>query len=373
MRSRSRRILSDNFGCLGAKGRCQSFLTNRDSKRMRARETPAGAGVATRAVVVDDDGASMGRKLAVVTGANSGIGKETVKSLVAAGYDVVMACRNADAAMETKRTIAGEVTGTESQMSVLPCNLSSLSSIRAFAEAFREKHGKLDLLVNNAGVMMIPDLRNTEDGFEEHWGVNYLSHFHLTSLLFPSLLESPSSRIVNVSSAANSFGNLDSMNAMFSKDSSSYDAWQAYGNSKLGNLMFTFELDRKLRGAGIENIAVNAVHPGLVKTNLGRYMNPLVTQFFKLLPEFFVLSPETGARTQVDVALSDSFEGVSGKYFADQTFKLQPGTYAEENVVVNKLAKDQGELSKLWEYSNQVTESKWDAIEEVSRLVDSKV
>ena len=105
--------------------------------------------------------------------------------------------------------------------------------------------------------------------------------------------------------------------------SGGYDPWQAYGNSKLGNLMFTFELDRRLRESGISNVSVNAVHPGLVKTNLGRYMNPLVTKVFQLLPEFFVLTPEQGARTQVQVALSEDFEGVSGKYYADQTFKVR--------------------------------------------------
>ena len=176
-----------------------------------------------------------------------------------------------------------------------------------------------------------------------------------------------------------------------------YDPWQAYGNSKLGNLMFTFELDRRLRESGISNVSVNAVHPGLVKTNLGRYMNPLVTKVFQLLPEFFVLTPEQGARTQVQVALSEDFEGVSGKYYADQTFKVRrhscwrcaakshqingnpthspscpsqfkPGQFAEEDVVVSPSAKDEGLLKDLWDYSREATGASWDALRPIEQV-----
>lgn len=235
---------------------------------------------------------SAASRTAVVTGANSGLGKETVKELIKAGYDkVVMACRNVETGADTRREIAEEVGGAE-KMTVSPINLSSLDSIRDFAGGIEQ----CDLLVNNAGVMLIPDLRRTEDGFEEHWGVNYISHYLLTSQLMEKLQRSPSARIVNISSAANSFGKIDLSDMDYTKN---YDSWLAYSNSKLGNLMFTFELHKRLRASGIENVSVNAVHPGLVKTNLGRYMNPAVTSVFMLLPEFFVLSPAAGARTQV--------------------------------------------------------------------------
>lgn len=295
---------------------------------------------------------SAASRTAVVTGANSGLGKETVKELIKAGYDkVVMACRNVETGADTRREIAEEVGGAE-KMTVSPINLSSLDSIRDFAGGIEQ----CDLLVNNAGVMLIPDLRRTEDGFEEHWGVNYISHYLLTSQLMEKLQRSPSARIVNISSAANSFGKIDLSDMDYTKN---YDSWLAYSNSKLGNLMFTFELHKRLRASGIENVSVNAVHPGLVKTNLGRYMNPAVTSVFMLLPEFFVLSPAAGARTQVDVALSAELEGKSGKYYADQTFKFQPGTYAEETVVVSPLARDENLSKSLWEYSEKVTQSQW--------------
>ena len=162
--------------------------------------------------------------------------------------------------------------------------------------------------------------------------------------------------------------------------------------------MFTFELDRRLRESGISNVSVNAVHPGLVKTNLGRYMNPLVTKVFQLLPESFVLTPEQGARTQVQVALSEDFEGVSGKYYADQTFKVRhrvllalrwptkltetpppspspscpsqfkPGQFAEEDVVVSPSAKDEGLLRDLWDYSREATGASWDALRPIEQV-----
>ncbi|QDZ23747.1 short-chain dehydrogenase/reductase [Chloropicon primus] len=274
-----------------------------------------------------------------------------------------MACRSVEAGLEARSEIArgtGEST-SERKMVVEQLNLSSLSSVRGFAKVFSYSFGRLDLLVNNAGVMMIPDLRLTDDGYEEHWGVNYLSHYLLTSELFPSLRSTEEARIVNVSSAANSFGSLGNLEDLNYRDD--YDPWQAYGNSKLGNLMFTFELDRRLKERGIANVTVNAVHPGLVKTKLGRYMSPLVTGIFKLLPDFFVLTPEKGARTQIDVAVSESLQGVSGKYFADQTMKLKPGQYAEEDVVISPMARDESLLRDLWDYSVRETQATWNGLQ----------
>lgn len=295
-------------------------------------------------------------KVAVVTGANSGIGRETVRALGEKGYEVVLACRNINAGLEAKAEVE-KLTGIDAEkLSVLPCDLNSLKSVKDFAETYREKYDKCDVLVNNAGVMMIPELTLTEDGFEQHLGVNYLGHFLLTSLLLKCLKKSSGSRVVNVSSAANSFGKFDFDNMNFSRG---YDAWQAYGNSKLGNLMFTLELDRRLKSSGIENVKTNAVHPGLVATNLGRYMNPFSVQFLKLFSGFFVLTPEQGAKAQIALAMSDKYTGVSGKYFADQTFKFNPGHFEEEDRIISPFAKNKTIAEKLWNYSSDVTGAEW--------------
>jgi len=308
-------------------------------------------------------------KVAVVTGANSGIGAETVKALVQRGYRVVLACRNGEAGEKAKREIARESSqpGAEALMSVMDCDLSSLDSVRGFASAFSEGYESLDVLVNNAGCMNIPNLRKTSDGFEMQWGVNYLSHYHLTSLLMGKLLKSPSSRVVNVASAANSFSNkLDLGDMEYQR--AGYDSWLAYSNSKLGNLMFTFELDRRLKEADISHVATNAVHPGLVKTNLGRYMSPTTQKIFSFMPNFFVLDAAVGAKVQIDMAMSREMEGVSGKYFADQTFKFKPGKYEEEALVISPLAKDKTMQKSLWEYSKKVTESDWSCLQQQVKI-----
>ena len=148
-----------------------------------------GAAVACRAT-----------KTALVTGANSGIGRETVRELVKAGYSsVILACRDVEAGEEARSEIASSLGGdAASRMSVSRLNLSSLDSVRELAASFSERNGSCDLLVNNAGVMMIPELRRTDDGFEEHWGINYLGHYLLTSLMLGPLRKSERARVVNV-------------------------------------------------------------------------------------------------------------------------------------------------------------------------------
>lgn len=301
----------------------------------------------------------------MVTGANSGIGAETVKAFVERGYNVVLACRNLEAGEMAKREIAREIESSEGLMSVMDCDLNSLASVRSFADAFSENFESLDVLVNNAGVMSIPDLRKTSDGFEMQWGVNYLAHYHLTSLLMGKLLKSSSSRVVNVASAANSFSkNLDLGDMDYKR--AGYDSWRAYSNSKLGNLMFTFELHKRLREAGVSHVSTNAVHPGLVKTNLGRYMSPATQKIFSFMPNFFVLDAATGAQVQIDMAMSQEMEGVSGKYFADQTFKFRPGKYEEEALVISPLANDKTMQENLWEYSKSATGSDWRCLQQVN-------
>ncbi|MEM6929575.1 MAG: oxidoreductase, partial [Myxococcota bacterium] len=181
-------------------------------------------------------------RVVVVTGANSGIGLEAARMLAKAGAHVVLACRNPAKAQAARDAIAAEIHGAS--LAVRPLDLADLASVRTFAEAFRDEHDGLDVLVNNAGIMAIPR-RETADGFEMQLGTNHLGHFALTGQLLPELLARPGSRIVNVASEAHRIGRMDFSDL---QGQESYAAWPAYGQSKLANLLFTAELDRRLDG-----------------------------------------------------------------------------------------------------------------------------
>ena len=195
-------------------------------------------------------------KVIIVTGANSGIGWEAVKVFAEKGAHVVMACRNITKGKQAQRDVSGS-------SEVAQLNLASLASVRAFADQFKAKHDKLDILVNNAGVMAIP-YRKTEDGFEMQFGTNHLGHFALTGLLLEQLLASKKSRVVNVSSMAHEQGTMNWDDLAWERD---YSEWGAYGMSKLANLLFTYELQRKFEAAGVDAISTGC-HPGYAATNL---------------------------------------------------------------------------------------------------------
>lgn len=197
----------------------------------------------------------------VVTGANSGLGLETTKALAAKGAHVIMACRNLDSGRKALDTVKASV--PQASLEVQQLDLASLASVRAFASTLLAGGEKLNLLFNNAGVMAIPR-RETQDGFEMQFGTNHLGHFALTGLLLPLLLETPKSRVVTTTSMARMMGkiNLDDLNR-----TKSYARWDAYGQSKQANLLFSFELQRRLAAGGANTISV-AAHPGYANTNL---------------------------------------------------------------------------------------------------------
>ncbi|MGB8331104.1 MAG: oxidoreductase [Polyangiales bacterium] len=200
-------------------------------------------------------------RLIVVTGANSGIGYEAALAFAERGAEVVLACRNQDKA----KTAADRIrrVAPNARMELIPLDLSDLSSVRAFADTFRQRHSQLHALVNNAGVMALPR-RLTKDGFEMQLGTNHLGHFALTGRLLDLLLATPGSRVVNVSSIAHKFGKIRFHDLQSERN---YSKWGAYGQSKLANLLFTYELDRRLKDIGSETISV-ACHPGWAATNL---------------------------------------------------------------------------------------------------------
>jgi NAD(P)-dependent dehydrogenase (short-subunit alcohol dehydrogenase family) len=204
-------------------------------------------------------------RTAVVTGANSGIGFQTARVLAGRGATVVLACRDPGKAGEAAAAISALV--PEARLSVVRLDLASLASVREAAGELRDRHDRLDLLINNAGLMM-PPYGRTEDGFEQQFGINHLGHFALTGMLLGRMLAVPGSRVVTVSSNGHRMGRIDFGNLQWERG---YRRSAAYGRSKLANLLFSYELQRRLAAAGAATAAL-AAHPGTARTALVRYL-----------------------------------------------------------------------------------------------------
>jgi len=243
-------------------------------------------------------------KIVIVTGCNTGIGKETVLDLASRGATVYMACRDMEKCEKARLEII-ETTGN-SRVYSRKLDLASLESIRNFAKEFLEEESRLDILINNAGVMMLPRWE-TKEGFEMQIGVNHMGHFLLTNLLLDILKASAPSRIVVVASLAHKLGRINKKDLNSEK---SYNKYKAYFQSKLANVLFARELSKRLQGTGV---TVNSLHPGVVQTELIRYQTFVNKIIFPLY--IFWKSPKAGAQTQLMVALDPDLEKVTGKYF----------------------------------------------------------
>jgi NAD(P)-dependent dehydrogenase (short-subunit alcohol dehydrogenase family) len=274
---------------------------------------------------------SMDGKVCIVTGSNTGIGKETARALAAAGATVVMACRNVAKAEEARADVAA--TSDRSKVEVMTLDLGSLASIRAFAAAFKEKHPRLDVLVNNAGIMM-RRRTTTADGFESTFGVNHLGTMLLTLELLDHLEASAPARIVVLTSALHYSGHIQWDDLMFERGS--YSGSRAYNQSKLANVLFTRELAKRLEGKGV---SVNAVHPGVVQTELSRQFPRFLTAIFHL----FTISPAKGAETSLHVAMSPETARVTGEYFEKSQVKKAAAA-----------ARDPEAQKRLWEVSERL-------------------
>jgi NAD(P)-dependent dehydrogenase (short-subunit alcohol dehydrogenase family) len=242
-------------------------------------------------------------KACLITGANSGIGREVALALAQMRANVVMVCRNKDKGEAARREIAKK-TGNESVDLVL-CDLSSLAEVRRLAADVGNRYSKLHVLVNNAGLFSF--FGKTVDGFEATFSVDYLAPFLLTNLLLELLKSSSPSRIVNVSSVAHFGGHID-LAAIEKRGTPA--GWGAYSNSKLALVMFTYELARRLRGTGV---TANCLHPGGVATGIWRIPPILVRPFLK--------SAKEGAETSIYLASAPEVEKVSGEYFEDKVAK----------------------------------------------------
>lgn len=278
-------------------------------------------------------------RVAIITGANSGIGLETAKALAVKGADVVMACRNLHKADLAADGIRAEVPGAK--LTVMKLDLADLKSVHAFAEAFSNEFDKLELLINNAGVM-VPPFSKTEDGFELQFGANHLGHFALTGLLMPHIRTTPGARVVSVSSSAHRMGKLEFDNLQAEKG---YKAWAAYGQSKLANLLFMRQLNVYFTQEKIDALAA-AAHPGWTGTNLQsnagafRFLNPIVGQ----KPVMGAL-PTLYAATAPDVRPND--------YYGPDGFQEMRGH--PEKVSMTQDAQNMASAEKLWNVSEKLT------------------
>jgi len=245
-------------------------------------------------------------KVCLVTGANSGIGKATALGLAEMGARVVMVCRDrarGTAARDEIRSASGN-----DSVELLVADLASLGSVRKLAEHFVEAHERLHVLINNAAVLS-PKRMETEDGFEMQFGVNHLAPFMLTNLLLERLKASGSTRVVNVSSMAHRGAKIDFEDLQSEKR---YKMMRAYGQSKLGNVLFTYALAKRLAGTGV---TANSLHPGIVRTGIFRDFPGPVRGLEKILGGLILSTPTKGTKTSLYVATSPEIEGIGGKYF----------------------------------------------------------
>jgi NAD(P)-dependent dehydrogenase (short-subunit alcohol dehydrogenase family) len=274
-------------------------------------------------------------RVCLITGATSGIGLESARALASQGAHVVLVGRDkgrGEAALaEVRRT------SPEAKLELLQADLTSLASVRALAEDFQRRHSRLDVLLNNAG-LIITERKVTADGFEATLATNHLSHFLLTHLLLDMLKASGAARVVNVSSQAHRVGSLDFLDDLHAERG--YSGMKVYGNSKLANILFTRSLAKRLAGT---KVTANSLHPGVVRTGFGLNNQGFFSTLVKLTAPF-MLTAEGGARTSVYLASSPEVEGVTGKYF----MKCRE---AKESAA----ARNDAAAERLWEKSAELT------------------
>ena len=284
----------------------------------------------------------LSNQIILVTGATSGIGEITARELARQGAHVVVLARNADKAEKTRVALVAATNNP--RIDVVLADLSSLQQVRDVAAEIHQKYPRLDVLVNNAGLMFGAERELSADGNEMTLATNHLGPFLLTSLLLDLLQKSPAARIVNVASMAYKFSKptLDDI-----QSERAYSAVWEYGTSKLWNIMFTQELARRLRAHGIANVVTNSLHPGAVATNYGKQTGGIISALLKL-GRPFMISPEKGARTSIFLATDAQAGRSSGGYYN----KCRPEAVKSRfNTPENN--------RRLWEMSEELTGTKF--------------
>ncbi|RMX57299.1 hypothetical protein pdam_00012846 [Pocillopora damicornis] len=282
-------------------------------------------------------------RVAIVTGGNKGIGLETVRGLCKAQMTVIIACRDTAEAEKAIKKIREEL--PQAEVEYMELDLASLASIRKFVMNFKKKGLPLHILVNNAGIM-IPPYSKTEDGFELQFGVNHLGHFALTNLLLDDLIKSGSpdrcSRVVTLSSEAHIPGkiNFEDLQSKYY-----YSPYSGYSQSKLANILFTYELQKRLEERE-SPVTANAVHPGVVNTDLFQHIPWIMRMPQNVLAYFLFKTPQQGAENSIYVALSPELESKGGKYFVNcQSTQSSDESYSED--VQRRLWKASCELTGI--------------------------
>lgn len=295
------------------------------------------------------EGVDLGGRVAVVTGASTGLGLETARALASGGAQVVLAGRDTSRIDAAAASILEREPNAQLEQGLL--DLTSLDSVRAFAEWYAKGHDRLHLLVNNAGVMYTP-FEHTAEGFEMQFGTNHVGHFLLTCLLVPQLLADPPARVVNLSSGGHMGSDIVWDDVNFERRD--YDKFSAYGQSKTANILFSVELDRRLADRGVH---AYAVHPGMIATELGRYMTK---DDFQALMDRAKASPsggmpayktvEQGAATSVWAATAAELDDQGGTYLADAEVTDRHAPWA----------RDPESAARLWALSEQMVGQTFD-------------
>jgi len=291
-----------------------------------------------------DDIPDLTGEVIIVTGANSGLGFETTKELSRKGAKVVMACRNPQKADTAMQKIKNDI--PDANLDIIFLDLANQKSVPDFANQFMHKYNRLDVLINNAGIMATP-YSETVDGFENHFATNYLGHFALTGRLFDILEATPNARVVSVSSLAYFFGNKIDFDNLYYEHGKGYGRWRAYGRSKMEMLLFAYEMQRRLIRTGQSTISL-AAHPGLAQTNImpAQANNAVSKKLLTLLS--YTLKPTIyGAMPLIRAATDKDVKG--GEYFG-------PSKNGMPDIVKSNKASHNLESAKeLWEISEKLT------------------
>ncbi len=302
-----------------------------------------------------DDIPDLTGRVALVTGANSGIGFQAAKELARKGAETVLACRSPERGQAALDTLKAEIPGAKAELVAL--DLASLASVERFAAAFNERYPRLDVLANNAGIMAVP-WAQTEDGFELQNGTNHLGHFALTGRLLDLLLSTPGARVVSVSSVGHRQGKIDLDNLLY--ENGGFGPWKAYFRSKLLNLLFTYELQRRFEAAGAGASSL-AAHPGFASTNMGmaavrpRGLGWAFTLFMGKVEQ----SAAMGALPTLRAATDPTAQG--GQYYGPSGFYEARGYPVV--VTSNPISYDEEVARRAWEASEELTGVRFTGLE----------
>jgi NAD(P)-dependent dehydrogenase (short-subunit alcohol dehydrogenase family) len=307
-----------------------------------------------------------GRRI-VITGTSSGLGLETARAMASKGAAITMLARSVEKNEAAAAALRDQVAGAD--LETREIDLTSFESVRACAEGILEAHDRIDVLINNAGVMVCPFSTNA-DGFENQLVSNHLGHFLLSLLLAPALIRAAPSRLIELSSGAHGLSGFDFDDPNFERRE--YNPWTAYGQSKTANALFALEFDRRLSGRGV---SAYSVHPGVIMTELGRHMTPETMQQMQeqvraraeatgeplpdAPPEMVFKSVEAGAATQCWAATAPELDGHGGKYLADCQVATVDGDVAESGVAAH--AQDPEAAQRLWALSEEWVGQKLEA------------